>query len=90
MKLVNWLPLVIGALSFVLMYLPCFANAGCISDCKHQYQSDVEDCQQQYDSFDDASDLQACVDDAHDDYESCVEECALLTIACTNLTVDPV
>jgi hypothetical protein len=92
MKIVNWLPPAIGvlSLSFLLTGLPVFASADCISDCKDQYQSDMEDCQQQNDSPDDANDLQTCVDDAHDDYESCVEECALLTIACANLTINSV
>jgi hypothetical protein len=72
MKIVSWLLLAIGVLSFLLTCLPRFASGGCISDCKGQYQSDVEDCQRQNDSPDNANDLQACVDDMHDDYESCV------------------
>ena len=49
--------------------------AGCKSDCKDTYQSDVEDCHALYDDPDDADDLKLCVEEAKDTYDSCIEEC---------------
>jgi hypothetical protein len=50
-------------------------GAGCISDCKDEYDSAVESCKLMYDDPDDADDLQQCIQDARDEYQSCVEEC---------------
>lgn len=50
--------------------------AGCISDCKSDYESTVEDCQLLYGDDPDSDDmLKNCIDDAKSDYESCEEEC---------------
>ena len=49
--------------------------AGCVSDCRDEYESAVEDCRQQYDDPDDADDLRICIDDARSAYEDCIEEC---------------
>ena len=49
--------------------------AGCKSDCRDEYDSEVESCKLMYDDPDDADDLQTCIQDARDEYESCIEEC---------------
>ena len=49
--------------------------AGCISDCKDEYDSEVESCKSQYDDPEDADDLQQCIENAKDEYQSCIDEC---------------
>jgi hypothetical protein len=49
--------------------------AGCVSDCKDEYDSAVESCKLMYDDPDEAEDLQQCVQNARDEYQSCIEEC---------------
>jgi hypothetical protein len=49
--------------------------AGCISDCKDNYDSEVESCKLMYADPDEADDLQQCIQNAKDEYQSCVEEC---------------
>jgi outer membrane murein-binding lipoprotein Lpp len=49
--------------------------AGCISDCKDDYDSQVESCKSQYDEPEDADDLQQCIQNAKDEYQSCIDEC---------------
>jgi hypothetical protein len=49
--------------------------AGCKSDCRDDYESEVESCKLMHDSPDDADDLTMCIQSAKDDYDSCVEEC---------------
>ena len=49
--------------------------AGCKSDCRDEYQSEIESCHLLYDDPDDADDLQICVQDAKDQYNDCIEEC---------------
>ena len=49
--------------------------AGCISDCKDEYDSAVASCKQQYDDPEDAEDLELCIQSAKDDYQSCIEDC---------------
>jgi hypothetical protein len=63
------LPAVLFALSSAMIW------AGCISDCKDEYDSEVESCKSLYDDPDDADDLQQCIQDAKDQYQSCIEEC---------------
>jgi hypothetical protein len=63
------LPLVLLAASSALVW------AGCISDCKDNYDSEVESCKLMYDDPDEAEDLQQCIQNAKDEYQSCVEEC---------------
>jgi hypothetical protein len=63
------LPLILLAASSVLVW------AGCISDCKDNYDSEVESCKMLYDDPDEADELQQCIQDAKDEYQSCVEEC---------------
>ena len=63
------LPLVLLGASSVLVW------AGCIFDCKDNYDSEVESCKLLYDDPDEADDLQQCIQNAKDEYQSCVEEC---------------
>jgi len=51
------------------------AWAGCKSNCRDNYNSEVESCKLLYDDPDDADDLQSCIQNARDEYESCIEEC---------------
>jgi hypothetical protein len=51
------------------------AMAGCISDCRDEYASQVEDCRNQFDDPDDADDLRRCIDDAKDQFDDCKDEC---------------
>jgi hypothetical protein len=63
------LPLVSLLASSVLVW------AGCISDCKDEYDSAVESCKLMHDEPEDADELQQCIQNAKDEYQSCVEEC---------------
>jgi hypothetical protein len=63
------LPLILLAASSALLW------AGCISDCKDNYDSEVESCKMLYDDPDEADELQQCIQNAKDEYQSCVEEC---------------
>jgi hypothetical protein len=49
--------------------------AGCVSDCKDEYDSVVQSCKERYDDPDDAEDLQQCIQSAKDEYQSCIEDC---------------
>ena len=49
--------------------------AGCKTDCKDAYQSEVENCHMLYDGPDEADDLQHCIEDAKAAYDACIEEC---------------
>jgi len=50
-------------------------RAGCKSDCRDDYDSELESCKSTYDDPDDADELQQCIQNATDDYESCIKEC---------------
>jgi hypothetical protein len=49
--------------------------AGCISDCKDEYDSEVESCKLMYEDPDEADDLQQCIQNAKEEYQLCVEQC---------------
>lgn len=51
------------------------ALAGCITNCRDEYDSEVDSCRSQYDDPDDADDLRQCIDNAKDEYDDCVHEC---------------
>jgi hypothetical protein len=42
------------------------------SDCKDQYESEVESCKSTYNDPEDSDDLRMCIDDAKDEYDSCM------------------
>jgi hypothetical protein len=65
---------VFGLTAFLIV-LSFPVPAGCVSDCREQYQSDVDDCHRLHDDPDDADDLRRCIDDAKSEYDDCVEEC---------------
>ena len=64
-------------ISLVLVVLLCASSgwAGCKSDCKDDYESEVNSCKTQNDDPDDADELQMCLDNAKIEYESCINEC---------------
>ena len=66
-----------GALFLVLVggLYALSVHAGCMSDCKEEYESDVEDCSLTNDEPEDAADLNMCLEQARDDYRDCVREC---------------
>ena len=47
----------------------------CKSDCRDEYQSEIESCHQQYDDPEDALDLQTCLQDAKDQHDDCIRNC---------------
>ena len=49
--------------------------AGCMSECREKYDSDVEDCRLLHDGPEDADDLRLCIDDAKAEYDDCEEDC---------------
>ena len=49
--------------------------AGCKSDCRDEYQSEIESCHLLHDDPDEAEDLQICLRDAKLEHEECVEQC---------------
>jgi len=49
--------------------------AGCKSDCKEKYQSEVDSCHLLHDEPDEADDLRMCLQDAKEQYDNCIEEC---------------
>ena len=71
----KFIPRWIAVQTFGLATLGTIAWAGCISDCKDDYDSEVESCRQLYDQPDDAEDLQQCIQSAKDEYQSCIDEC---------------
>ena len=54
---------------------PRLTAAGCISDCRDEYESERQHCVTMYDDPDDADDLQTCLRNAREEYETCVEDC---------------
>ena len=66
--------LVICLIIGVLLY-GSNAWAGCKSDCRNEYDSEVESCKTQYDDPHDADELQTCMDNAKSEYDSCIHEC---------------
>jgi hypothetical protein len=63
------LPLILLAASSVMVW------GGCISNCKDDYDSEVESCKLMHEDPDEADDLQLCIESARDEYQSCTEEC---------------
>ena len=63
------LPVILLTMSSAMIW------AGCKSDCRDEYDSEVESCKALHDEPDDADDLQMCIQAAKDNYDSCIEEC---------------
>ncbi len=67
------LKLSIAASCSVALLMP--VRAGCISNCRDEYDSEVDSCRNQYDDPDDAEDLRQCIDNAKDDYDDYTRKC---------------
>jgi hypothetical protein len=63
------LPAALFAMSAAMVW------AGCKSDCRDEYDSEIESCKSQYDDPDDVDELRQCIQNATDEYEFCIEEC---------------
>lgn len=63
------LPAVLFAVSSAMIW------AGCKSDCRDEYESEVASCNRRYDDPDYADELRRCIQNAQDEYEACIEEC---------------
>jgi len=46
-----------------------------MSDCREEFESEIQSCHVTYDDPDDADDLMLCIQNAKDEYEDCIEEC---------------
>ena len=62
------------------------ARTACKSDCRDQYESQVEACNSTYDDPQDSEDLRTCIDNSKNDYDSCIEECVRVEMKRTRLT----
>ena len=49
--------------------------AGCKTDCKMAYESEVQECHAQYEDPDDADELKQCIEEAKNTYDDCIDEC---------------
>jgi len=54
---------------------PRTASPGCVSDCRDDFDSEVDNCKLLYDDPEDSDDLESCIDNARSEYEDCVHEC---------------
>lgn len=61
--------------SLAILLIPEGTYAGCISDCRDEYEAARDDCITTYDDPDDADDLQLCLENAKSAYDDCLEEC---------------
>lgn len=57
----------------VLALLP--ARAGCVADCRDEFDSAVQHCKLMWDDPDESDDLEMCLQDAKSQYQDCIEEC---------------
>jgi len=68
--------ILISSILIALEYLALPVMAGCVSDCKDEYESEVDSCKIMWgDDPDDDYMLKSCIDDAKDEYDSCEGEC---------------
>jgi len=51
------------------------ANAGCVSDCKDEFDSEIQSCKLIWDDPDDSYMLESCIDNAKSSYQWCIDEC---------------
>jgi hypothetical protein len=49
--------------------------AGCKSECRETYETEVEACKETYDDPGDDDLLRTCIDDAENQFQSCMNEC---------------
>lgn len=65
-----------SALLFFVGFLALLpARAGCVSDCRDEYESAIESCKTTYDDPDESDDLEQCLNNARDEYQDCAGEC---------------
>jgi len=65
-----------STLSLILLIASSLlGGAGCVSDCKDDYESAVAHCKLMYDDPDDADELEQCIQSAKNDYAFCIDEC---------------
>ncbi len=68
----------IGLAMFVLTVVVCATDrsfAGCKSDCRDEYESEIDSCKLLHDDPEDADSLRSCIETAKDDYDRCIKEC---------------
>ena len=63
------------ALGLVLICLGASAWAGCKTDCRNDYEDEVESCRVLHYEADDADDLILCIENARGDVEDCLQAC---------------
>jgi len=51
------------------------ANAGCVSGCKDEFDSEIQSCKFIWDDPDDSYMLESCIDSAKSSYQWCIDEC---------------
>lgn len=74
-KMVRVIAVFFGVLIAINIFIiPVFA--GCISDCRNEYESEVQSCQIIWgDDPDNDFMYKNCIDDAKSTYESCKDDC---------------
>ena len=70
----KWIIVVFVSVSIIFGFI--FRSiAGCKSDCRETYETEIQACKDAYDGPGDAGELQACMDEATSQYQSCMDEC---------------
>jgi hypothetical protein len=67
--------IILSIFVFIIFGFSLRSIAGCESDCRDEYESEVESCKDQHDDPGDAGDLKMCIDHAKSEYQSCIDEC---------------
>lgn len=62
-------------LTLVGVAVPILAYAGCKTDCKDDYEMEVQGCFMIFDDPDESDMLGMCIEMAKDEYEDCLEDC---------------
>lgn len=65
----------VALLAIIILLFGQSVMAGCKSDCKDEYESEIDSCKMMYDDPLDSDDLSMCIDDAKSTYGTCAEEC---------------
>lgn len=64
----------LASILLAVLLPPAMDRAGCKSNCRETYVSEIESCRMQVDDPDPDA-LSLCVAHAKDDYEACMDEC---------------
>ncbi len=67
--------LIVTVCCIATFLVPVSLQAGCKTDCRDNYESEVESCKMLHDDPEDSDELRQCIENAKDDYDSCMEEC---------------